>query len=511
MDERRAPRITATLTCALPDPDLSALLDPRTGVRVDIEAGYTRPGGAQDVQPLADLGLRTCAPDLTTGTVRLDLAGDEARVIDASPTVLDSVTGATTAAAVQALINKCISPAPSFTATVTGPAVTVDPIPDRWGAIQDLADQLDAKVWVDGRRRWRLEPSPTVAATPVLTLTVGAGGTVLAAAPVLDRETWHNYVGIRYRWRDVADASKTNQIVATAMVTSGPYAITGPAGKKVLLDDRAVSTTGANANKAAVSVLSRQLSRSTTYTLTAVAAYWLRPGHTVRVYLGALPDAYTSHLVQSVTFQLDGTMLLATRLPDPAAAATTVITSTTPPAGPNATDPLPTVATTVEGTFPATLTRTYTQAGATDGSAGSDALQGWWDTTRGNQQSLVLFSDPALDAFMPGLTISKVELWLYAHTWYSAAGGTARIGWTAATTLPGTFRAAAPKVTVTGWRRATGRWVNITSASLIAGLKAGTIRGVTLGPGVGSDRTYAARFDGSDGSNGPQLRITGSR
>lgn len=320
-EERRAPRAAATLTVTLPDLTLADLLDPRAGVRVLVDAGYVRPGGVEDVQPLVNLGLRRVEPDHAAGTLTLEAAGDESLLIDAAPTANAVLTGSSHADAIATLINYAISPPPMFLPAVTGDPVTIDPMTDRWDTAQDLADRLGAQLYDDGLRAWHLDPTAsTLTADPSLDLTVGEGGTILSSRPTLDRDAWHNYVLLRYRWRDTAGTDQ--QVMATAYLADGPFAVTGPTGRRIMLDEREVPTTQAVANAAAAAVLARAQTRARTCTVEAIAAYWLRPGHTVT--LRTHPDLPAEvHLVQSVTFRpMDGLMDVQTRIPDPATAAT---------------------------------------------------------------------------------------------------------------------------------------------------------------------------------------------
>lgn len=517
-DERRAPRVQASLTVGLADTSLVPLLDPRMGVRVEISAGYRLPGGDEDIQLLADLGLRLAVPDYGDRTLSLALSGDEALVVDASPAVSASASAASHSGAALALIKQAISPAPKFVATISGAAVTVDPVPDRWAAVQDLADRVGAAVFDDGLRVWHFDPVPSLAGAPVLSLTVGAGGTVLAGKVPLDRDAWNNYVCLRYKWRDASNVDQ--EIRATAVIDVGPYAITGPAGKKILLDDREVATTQAAANTAAASVLIRQFSRSQSTILRAISAYWLRPGHTIDVRLTLTGDA-VRQLVSAVTFNQDGTMEITTRLPDAKALPTTApISTTTPPSAPRVPDPAPPATDTYVTTWTGNGTRTFKQDGTENTFAGGDAIQGYYDSTNGNQQAVILFTaanstgdetSVTITSAIAGAKISKVEVRLFANHWWSKAGGLARIGYFVGTSLPATFTSAVPRVT-RRFARNQGQWVNVTSNALIAALKDGSSRGITVGPGVGADRQYYGQFNGSGASTDkPLIRLTYSK
>lgn len=112
-DETRAPRVTGTVVAVMPtDTATLALLDPRTGVRVQVDAGYIRPGGIRDVHTIADLGLRKRAVSRPDNLIRLELSGDEALVVDASPAVAGTASGNTVPGAILDLLSQSISPAP---------------------------------------------------------------------------------------------------------------------------------------------------------------------------------------------------------------------------------------------------------------------------------------------------------------------------------------------------------------------------------------------------------------
>lgn len=313
-DERRAPRAMATLVCAVPDRLILDEIDPRTGTRVEITAGYILPGGAEEATLVADLGLRTRRVGRPADTMTLELAGDEALVIDASPvaTLGYGTSAASVPLVMQWLIRSALSPDPDV--NISHPDMTdttVADISDRWASIADLADVIDAECYDDGLRGWHIDRRPTVKGASSAILRVGPGGGITDSEASLDRDEWANHVALRYRWRDATDVDR--QVIGTATTTTGPFA-TATAGLKIFLDEREVPATQASANAAAKAVLSRFLSRSRSYQLTAIAHWWLRPGHTVTVQLPT--GVQERHLVVSVEFTNDGLMTVTTRLPD---------------------------------------------------------------------------------------------------------------------------------------------------------------------------------------------------
>lgn len=312
-DETRSPRVEATLTCRVPtDAAQLARIDPRTGARLEVDLGYTRPGGVQDIHTVADLSLQardvTRPDDLMTLTAR----SDEALVIDDAASASLTVNTATTTAGMAYLIGLCV-PSPNITVTAsTGPAINQSQRDgDKWDALADLADRIGARVYDDGLRTWWITPTPTLD-TPALELAVGDGGTIDTSDSGLGREGWYNRVYLKHSWVDTSDVEHLVRSVRS--ITSGTYqAVVG--NTRTLIEERNTPATQTQADAAATSLVARTVTRGRSFSLSAVSAYWLRPGHTVRVTLptGDPED----HLVVSVEFDLrTGLMDVSTRLPD---------------------------------------------------------------------------------------------------------------------------------------------------------------------------------------------------
>lgn len=316
-DEARAPRVQATLSCKVPQ-DQATLdaLDPRTGVRIQIDAGYVRPGGVQDVHTIADLGLRYRRVSRPDNTLELGAASDEALVID-NHWAGSTLTASSVPDAMTTVLRQVFPAAAPTVSAAAGSAVTLDPVTDRWTALDDLADRIDADIYDNGLRQWFITARPAVTGTAAAALKVGANGTVLDSDTGLTREGsatgWANRVVLEYDWRD--QNGQDQRILATADVTSGPFAVTGPGMVKVFHETRDVPTTQAEANTVARNLLRRRLSAGRSMTLSSVAAYWLRPGMTVTVQLPLGPQE--RHLVSAVEFDpIEGRMTVVTRLPD---------------------------------------------------------------------------------------------------------------------------------------------------------------------------------------------------
>lgn len=511
-DEATAPRWGLSLTCAAPDAATRVLLDPRTGVRIELEAGYVRPDGIEDATLVADLTLRTYTYQAASDAIALSAASDESLVIDASPNVTGALTG-TPLALIPTLIAGCISPTPVITTSgPTGTSVTVDPITDKWGTIDDLADRISADVYDNGLRAWVIAPRPTLAGTPALIITPGTNGTMIDALDVLDRAQWHNYVWVRYRWRSGAT---DNQVIATAYAQTGPYAITGPAGKRTLSDDRNVPTTQADANAAAVALLTRRLSKARSSSVDTIAAWWIRPGSTVTV---AIPGATSKdYLVTRVEWTTGGRMRLDLRLPE----IVPVIATTTPSGSSATTDPTPPTVKTYVSTWPCSSSATYNGDGTKRNDLSGEVSFGYYSSTHGNQTAVLMFgganstgseTGKTIAQALAGATVLKTELVATATHWYSYSGGKARIGVYPGITIPTTYGSAAPYLTTDLWAKGSPpRTFNITSATLSKALVAGTSNAITLGPGASTDQSWYGKVANESATNTatrPSLRIT---
>lgn len=95
----------------------------------------------------------------------------------------------------------------------------------------------------------------------------------------------------------------------------------------------------------------------------------------------------------------------------------------------------------------------------------------------------------------PSTRIGKVEVWLYFRHWWPASGGAADIGVHANAAKPATFKYSG-SLTVSNWKRYTGRWVTL-PASWLPGWNSGNTKGITLGGKAGSNPVFYGRGAGA--------------
>ncbi len=166
-----------------------------------------------------------------------------------------------------------------------------------------------------------------------------------------------------------------------------------------------------------------------------------------------------------------------------------------------------------------TYTRTYnaTWCGRYNGSgtrlsSNSDIYQGQYNSTHGNEKSIIGFDSPSIRADLLGATITKVEVVLKNKYWFNSTGGTAIIGThnSSAGSAPSTCPTLNDDLgAFSGWPKAATWTVVVDNADFGVALQAGTARGLCIGPAPTTNHVYYGYFAGSnDSTNKPKLKIT---
>lgn len=299
-DETSAPRVRGTIAARVPD-DLALVraLDPRVGARVRVHVGYRLGTGKVNEQLVADLGIRVRDVIRPDDELALELASDEALVMDNELLNYSGNTGEN----VLTVLRSCIINGVNTGGTGYFPTVTVDPSLDStlefpsplggletWDAIEAMAGQLGADVFDDGLRGWQLTRKVPYPAPSRAQLRTGEGGTITRSRSRMTRELWANLVRLDFN----DDYGQQQQL-------TGPFAAYGNAGLRALRFARPVRahhSGGADAQTARA--LTTWLSRGRSLNVEAVAAWWLRPGHVVSVQLPT--GNQERHLVARASF-----------------------------------------------------------------------------------------------------------------------------------------------------------------------------------------------------------------
>lgn len=324
-DEGWCPRAQASnLIMRRPDAATLAQLDPRTGVRLVITAGYRYGGTTLDVHTLADLVLVDVDTDRPDNTVELSAESDERLILDNAPTFEDSDDTEAFFPA-DAVIVDVIEDVVAW--AVPGATVTIDPALPRatigtdvtlaaggsfWQLLNDLADRLDAELYATALapKAFVLRPRPVTASRSAVILKTGPGGTVTRtrhkvsrrAAGAGDDTPWANVVVLKY-----ADG------FSVAKVADGPLGTLNAPRKVLAVERDGMPVTGGS--KAAAAIVARAIERGRTDTVSTIAPYWLRPGDTVALTVESEPQRRT--LAARVDFGLRrGTAELVLRNPE---------------------------------------------------------------------------------------------------------------------------------------------------------------------------------------------------
>lgn len=319
-------------------------IDPRLGHRVQVDLGYVRPDGTRDVQRAADLTITAADRDYRAARTTLTVQSDEALVQESAQS--DPVDLVTTFATIEEqlrhLVERALRPhVPGWIVTWSPPlpsgstlltAHTV-PIGARWWSfIETLRDVAGAEVWCDEARVWHMAYSgdEDVDASDPLTIATGAApldgtaftGDVGAGTPGVsrsitelvdrrDRGEWANAVVVDHTW--TSESGVAQRVAQHALTMTGPHAV-DTIGYRVTKIDRDTPIDQNAAAAEAAAILRRTMARGVQYTVTARAAYWLRPRRSIRLHFDG---ATTYRWLTRVEFPLDGSglMTLTTRAP----------------------------------------------------------------------------------------------------------------------------------------------------------------------------------------------------
>ncbi len=168
------------------------------------------------------------------------------------------------------------------------------------------------------------------------------------------------------------------------------------------------------------------------------------------------------------------------------------------------------------GSPPTQYVKTYSANGSASYQGDDDirsgideCYQGQYSSTNGNQYSVILFPYSTIASDLSGATINKVEVYLNNNHWYNNSGGTAVIGYHNSATTPSSFTypSSTDDITQASFTYGQAKWVTVNN-SIGTAFKNGTAKGILLGKGPSTSKTYYGYFAGNGQSGEPQLRIT---
>lgn len=160
-------------------------------------------------------------------------------------------------------------------------------------------------------------------------------------------------------------------------------------------------------------------------------------------------------------------------------------------------------------TYSSLDSNSYTSSGSVNTVANGHMFQGQYSSTNGNQFSLFTLPYTTIQSDLSGSTINKVEVYLNNLHWYYNSGGTAVIG----THTYGTVTGAAdyanvnPNISQAGYSVGQAKWVTVAN-SIGNALRDNTAKGIALGKGPSTSKTYYGYFAGFGQSGAPKVKIT---
>ena len=326
-----SPYVQARMNAVVPalESQMDAL-DPRKLCRLVVEAGYRYQDYVTDLKPLCNLMLNDRRVSRPDNLMPLDASSDEIRAQDRKRTDASTVpifTGIN--GVIRWVLGWAMYPEVPVVLSGVDESYAASRIKDLdleigsdwWGLLADVANRSGMWIHCDENRVWRIRSRAAIGPS-VLNLKVGEGGTLLQTDSSLSREEWANYCIIKYSFTqkkptaEDPNATVAKTIYGRAKVSGGPFSVDS-VGYKMHYETRTFGVDQSGAYFAATSVLRNLVSRGRVLNLTAAAAYWLRPGHTITVQLTT--GAVHTVLVVSVTFNpAEGTMSVKTRYPETA-------------------------------------------------------------------------------------------------------------------------------------------------------------------------------------------------
>lgn len=302
-------QLTGTIGNVFTPAELAGL-DPRSPLSLVLEAGYVHPDGTADLHPVFTGQLDGRDVKSAAGVIDVKASSAELLVQEAgwlAPATWKTFAGVTEA--IEWLAGYALgTPVLASSSLGTGhrpdlvASVPLTPGQSLWEPIAAIALAADVRVYVDTAGTWTIAPKSTPAAEVAVYLSTGNGGIVETSTDTLTREGYYAAAVITFEWTDAGSVQRS---------ITGIY---GTAGAKTYTETRRSPVTQAQANAAAQATVRNLSTRGDSYECNGVAAYWLRPGHSVQITLANGTEA--RHIVKSVTFQFTaGTMTVTTREP----------------------------------------------------------------------------------------------------------------------------------------------------------------------------------------------------
>lgn len=260
----------------------------RYGQQLSVSVSVTSPvSGVQWQTPLGGYQVQSWSWDRRSGVVSVECVGLLQRLADAR------FTTPAVPRAGDTLVSLLVRLVGDGMPVVVDPALTDRAVPTSWqwgedrlGAVWEIADAWPARLSVDPYGQLLISPplpATAVGVTPVVTLTDGLGGTVIAAPTSQARDGVYNVVVAR---SSATDDPARPPVQGIAQVTSGPLSAAGPYGQVVRFWSSPLATTRAQLEASAAALLATSLRPATTRTVTCAPDPRLEVGDPVQLVIG---------------------------------------------------------------------------------------------------------------------------------------------------------------------------------------------------------------------------------
>lgn len=163
-------------------------------------------------------------------------------------------------------------------------------------------------------------------------------------------------------------------------------------------------------------------------------------------------------------------------------------------------------------TYTKTYSSTWTRSYQSDGDsriANGDMYQGYYDSTNGNQRSLIGFNYSQIQSDLSGATVKTVKLTLKNKHFYWNYGGNVALGTHNYTSSPSSWSGSRvdESLMTSTWTKGAKKTVTLAS-SFGTDLKSGDATGIALGPGNDNGLDWYGYFAGQNSGDRPVLTIT---
>lgn len=275
------------------------------GSYVRVKRGVRFADGSREYVTLGYLRAESVAWATHEDTATIELADRMAQVSDEKLLSPYNASGMKPSAAAVDLVDDVFGGSITYTVTTNVAAEptladVIYPAGDRAEAVANLALVAGAEAYFDANGNFRFDPIATVQSSPVWTIDAGESGVMISADESLDRTRVYN--GVLVEGQATADQPPVSALVYDSDPTSRTL-WGGPFGKVARIETSTAVQTVAQAQAAALALLTNQLGLERQVRITSVPNPLLVVGDTIRI---TFQDGTSElHLIEAISQPLD--------------------------------------------------------------------------------------------------------------------------------------------------------------------------------------------------------------